>query len=297
MATFRKLALESSPTHWATATATANLLTIVASTVMVTLLVLDKNWWHRVGYAVLTLLLVGLSAWLIARATQIREARFPKNAPVVLEMLRVLASTAKRENDLRSALKAGVDANQRRRVAIHSLKIYLSAIEDILSNAWSTKVFGQATPVEVVLMKRAADNEVTVACWANTRPTSLDQRSGRPTFYANTEAAKLYRKHVDNNVRSPILLISDISKYDDYDHFGRDATLRTNSTALFPLYDITSVCHGFVAITARNRAGMFSPDDRDFWDEVWRMWEPNLVRCIADFEATGQLLDEETSRV
>lgn len=298
MAPIRRLALESSATRWAFATATVNLLTVTVTTVVVTRLVLDENSWHRAGYVLLSLVMVGLSAWLMATATKIREARFPKNASVILEMIRALASTARRENDFRASLRSEVDDSHARRVAISTLKLYLTAMQDIFSNAWSTKVFGHSTSVEVVLMKRAQDGEVTVASWATTRPTSLDQRRAKPDFYANTEAAKLYRKYVNNGTRSPILLIADISKYEDYDHFGRDATLRTNSTALFPLYDSTSNCHGFVAVTARNRAGMFAPQDRDFWDEVWRMWEPSLVRCIIDFEATGQhLLDEDNFHV
>ena len=48
--------------------------------------------------------------------------------------------------------------------------------------------------------------------------------------------------------------------------------LRTNSTALFPLYDSSSTCWGSRSRTARNRVDMFSDSDRRFWDGVWDLW-------------------------
>jgi hypothetical protein len=141
-------------------------------------------------------------------------------------------------------------------------------------------------------MKRARDGEVTVACWANRRPMSLQRRIANPKFYENTEAAKLYREYVDRRVRAPIHLIPDISKYPNYDHLGREATLRTNSTALFPIYDRDANFYGFVAVTARNRVNMFKDSDRDFWTDTWKMWEPHLVRHIASYERYGDVIEE-----
>ena len=79
-------------------------------------------------------------------------------------------------------------------------------------------------------------------------------------------------------------IIADVSKDPTYDHFGRDPALRTNSTALLPLYDSDSHLHGFVAITARQRVNLFRDEDRGFWEEVWRMWEPNLLRHVLTLE-------------
>lgn len=295
MRSLEKFAQGASAPLWAAASALANLLAITLTTVVVTLLVADPDTTHRVLYGLLGVAMIGLTAWLTAVATRVREAQFPKHPSVVLDMLRALSAAGRRENELRRELQNQPSASKRRATALLSLKTYLAALEGVLSDAWSRDVFGAATPVEVVLMKRAADGEVTVACWATSRPTSLDQRRTKPAFYTDTEAAKLYRKYVDKSVRSPILLIPDISKYESYDHFGRDPRLRTNSTALFPLYDMNSACHGFVAATARNQAGMFREDDREFWNEAWRLWETDLLRCIVDYEATGQLLDEESA--
>src|SRR5262249_53907598 len=158
--------------------------------------------------------------------------RFPKNAAVVLYMIRTISSTARRENALRADITNTTDNSRRRSMLLAALKMYMSELENVISDSWSTHRFGETTPVEVVLMKKAADGEITVASWASTRPTSLDQRKLRRDFYNGTEAAKLYRTFVDRGTRSPILLISDISTYKDYDHFGRDPSLRSNSTAL-----------------------------------------------------------------
>ncbi|MFI6663045.1 hypothetical protein ACIBL8_47080 [Streptomyces sp. NPDC050523] len=293
----KRFALEASLARWVFATAAANTLTAVLGTAIVTLLLADKSTPRRIIYGLVGVMILLASAWLLGSATKIREAEFPKNADIVLGMIRAISKASRRENEWRVALRSQVTAEDRRRTLIRALKTYMAELEEVLSKSWSTRRFGETTPVEVVLMKKASDGQVTVASWATTRPTSLDQRVGKPEFYNGTEAARLYRKYVDRGTRSPILLISDISKYEDYDHFGRDPSLRTNSTALFPLYDSDSHCHGFVAVTARNRAGMFRVEDRPFWDEVWTLWEPNLVRCVVDFEATGEVLDEEKCRM
>jgi hypothetical protein len=293
----RRFATEASLGRWIFATATANLLAVLLTTIFVSILLADHKWMHRLGYSLAAAALLGSSAALTAVGTRIRETRFPKHATVVLSMMRAISSTARRENELRASLTNDPDGIERRRMPLSALKMYMTEMEEVISDSWSTHRFGETTPVEVVLMKKAADGEITVASWATTRPTSLDQRKLRPDFYNGTEAAKLYRRFVERGTRSPILLISDISTYKDYDHFGRDPSLRSNSTALFPIYDSHSKCHGFIAVTARNRAGLFREEDRGFWIDAWRLWEPHIVRCIVDFEATGQVLDEEQSRV
>ncbi|WLS44756.1 hypothetical protein Q3V37_25740 [Micromonospora profundi] len=289
----RRFVAEASLGRWIFTTAVANLFAALITAILVEVLVDEKNWWHRIGYLLICVILIGGSAALTGIGTKIRDTRFPVNASIILSMIRAISATARRENELRSSLRENSTDAERRRVLLSALKMYMSELEEVISNGWSTHRFGETTPVEVVLMKRASDGGVTVACWATTRPTSLDQRTIRRDFYDGTEAAKLYRRFVDKGTRSPLHLIEDISTYSEYDHFGRDPSLRSNSTALLPVYDSHSRCHGFVAITARNRAGMFREEDREFWIELWQLWEAHIVRCIVEFEATGQMLDEE----
>ncbi len=179
------------------------------------------------------------------------------------------------------------------RSAVANIKLYLRALEDVLSHAWSEQRFGSATELEVVLMNKADDGHVTVGAWAHKRPRSLDQRDGNVAFYDRTEAAGLYRKYDDAGLRAPIHIIADVSKHRDYDHFGRDPRIRTNSTVLFPIYDTNSQLFGFIAITARNRADLFEDPDREFWTEVWNLWEQHFVRNIRLYESVGGTLNEQ----
>jgi hypothetical protein len=195
-----------------------------------------------------------------------------------------------------NSLVGGSDYRDVRKIrtrALMGIKLYLRALEDVLSHSWSEERFGATTELEAVIMNKAQDGYVTVGAWAHNRPRSLNLRAQNPAFYDKTEAAKLYRKFDDVGVRAPIHIIPDISRSPNYDHFGRDPSIRTNSTALFPIYDRQSRLHGFVAVTARNRVGLFDDRDRAFWKEVWSLWEPHFVRNVVAFESTGQALDEQ----
>jgi hypothetical protein len=97
-----------------------------------------------------------------------------------------------------------------RRAAVEDLKAVLRALEDVLSEAWSKKRFGERTNLEVVVMNRAADGYVTVAAWATNRPLSLERRVVDPTFYKKTEAATLYWSYGDTGTRAPIHIIADV---------------------------------------------------------------------------------------
>jgi len=282
--------LASAPSSgaWAFRFGAANVLTVFATTAVVTWMLEVEPWWQRVLLFVVALTLCLLSAALLASASSIRESRFPRYPEIILAMTRRISSTQRLEQG--NTVVSGVQ--RVRTAAVGDLKLYLCALEDLLAGAWSQERFGGRSSLEVVVMNRAVDGFVTVAAWANTRPLSLPMRASVPSFYENTEAAKLYRKYDDVGVRAPVHLIADVSLHSGYDHFGRDPRLRTNSTALFPIYDSQSRLHGFVAVTARERAGLFEEADRDFWTEAWSLWEPHLLRQILRYEATGALFAE-----
>jgi hypothetical protein len=246
----------------------------------------------RVLYAVVIVALLGAAAAATGGLTSVREAKFPDHPEVALAMIRAIETALTDENAMNLKSPAEPDEAIAREMSLQATKLYLSRFQAVLAEQWSTLRFGETSNVEVVLMKRASDGEVTVASWATRKPMSLQRRIDDPKFYANTEAAKLYRSHVDLGLRAPIHLIPDISEYPNYDHLGRDATLRTNSTALFPIYDSDSNFYGFAAVTARNRVNMFRESDRDFWTEAWKMWEPHLVRNISNYERRGYFLEE-----
>jgi hypothetical protein len=290
-AVLRWLAGAPSTATWTVRFAAANLLAVFLTTVMVTKLVDSDTWSSQAIYLGLAVVVAGLSAYLLALTTSIRESRFPQYPEVVLEMLREISTAMRLENSRPVAMSAeGVRAS-----AIADLKLYLRALEDVLADAWSQKRFGDRTDIEVVLMNRASDGYVTVAAWANNRPLSLDRRVDVPTFYDKTEAAILYRNYGDVGTRAPIHILPDISKHPGYDHFGRDPRLRTNSSALFPLYDTESKLHGFVAVTARRRTNLFREEDRQFWTEVWALWEPHILRQVLRYEATGAPFGEQVT--
>lgn len=266
---------------WAVRFGLANLLSVFLTTALVSLFLNAKTPAGKIFTLAGAILVAGGAAYLLAQATSLREARFPKYPDIVLAMTRALSRAIRQESSQQPALSP--DAIKRS--SIDDLKSYLRALEDVLAISWSRRRFGEQTTLEVVLMNRAADGYVTVAVWANNRPLSLDRRDRDPQFYEKTEAAKLFREFGDNGVRAPIHIISDVSKYSGYDHFGRDSSLRTNSTALFPIYDSDSRLHGFIAVTARERTGLFREEDRAFWSEVWEMWEPHLLRHILRYES------------
>ena len=267
----RQMIVRGSRTSWAATTALTNLLSVVLTTVLVTFAMTSTSTIKQWASGLAAVIVLGLLTWLSTVVTAIRDARFPKYAPMVLEMIRVVSEANVRENEI-------IQNDTQSGPAI--LRNYLNAFQTVLGTQWSDKRFGDSTHVEVVLMNRAPDGQVTVAAWALRKPLSLARREANSEFYKDTEAAKLYHSHIDRHLRAPILLIRDISKHKDYDHFGRDISLRTNSTALFPVYDAESNFYGFVAVTARNRLDMFSNDDQDFWEESWNLWEPHFVRAI-----------------
>jgi hypothetical protein len=288
----RRLLLAPSARGWAGITAGANVLSVFVTAVLVRLLLGTGSLLTQAAYVVAILLIIAINAVLTAKATSIREDRFPDHPEVVLAMIREVSSAVAEEN----ALMDGTAPTSQKAIksrAVQSLKIYLRSLEDVLAQAWSEQRFGGTTDVEVVLMNKAVDGFVTVGAWARKRPRSLDTRKVNPRFYDKTEAAVLYRKYDDAALRAPIHIVPDVSKHPDYDHFGRDPRIRTNSTILFPLYDRKSNLLGFVAVTARNRVGMFDESDRQFWNEVWELWEPHLVRSILFFQSTGSPIDEQ----
>lgn len=275
----------TSQRQWTILSAALTLLSAVLTALPVTLILDAETWRPRIVGVILALLLAGLGAWIAGHLVGIRDSRFPDHPGALLKFLQGLKFAADQENELLLTADWQTDG-QRRELMAQALKIYLFEFEKALSSSWSEERFGEATQVEVVLMRRADDGYVTVAAWTSKRPTSLVRREQRPDFYEQTEAAKQYREYVDLSRRAPILLIGDISSYPGYDHFGRDPLLRTNSTALFPLYDSSSTCWGFVAATARNRVEMFSDADRRFWEGVWELWSGPIVRCVLEREAT-----------
>lgn len=277
--------------QWTVVTTALMLTSAVITSAPVAIVITATSWEARSVGIGLALFLAAAGAWLSGYLAQIRDSRFPDHPDALLKILDGLKFASDKENELRLTSKYET-AKQRRECSIQSLKVYLFEFEKALSSSWSEERFGEATPVEVVFMTRGDDGHVTVAAWTTKRPTSLERRSTQPDFYEQTEAAKRYREYVDVSRRAPILLIGDISSYSGYDHFGRDPVLHTNSTALFPLYDSSSTCWGFVAATARNRVGMFNDEDRRFWDGVWDLWSGPIVRCIFEHKATGSSVDE-----
>ncbi|TLF69164.1 hypothetical protein FEK33_02235 [Nocardia asteroides NBRC 15531] len=287
-----RIALGATKREWIIATSIVNVLSVVLTTVLVALVKNADTTAVKISFSLVAVALIVGIATLNASATTIREAQFPKHSAAVLEMIRSVNKALGDENEIRSRLGVTATDAEWQESYLRRVKLYLTFFQHVLADQWSQRRFGENTSVEVVLMKRAGDGKLTVACWATKRPLSLQQRASNRTFYENTEAAKLYRNYVDLGKRAPILLIPDISKYPDYDHFGRDATYRTNSTALFPIYDLNSEFYGFVAVTARNRINMFAEVDRDFWNEAWSVWEPHFVRTIGDYQMRGSLIDE-----
>lgn len=281
----------ASQRQWTVLTAMLTLISAVLTALPVTLILESESWPGRVVGVLLALALAGVGAWVAGHLVVIRDSRFPDHPGALLKFLQGLKFASDKENDL--LLTADCDSDEQRRALMtQAVKVYLFEFEKALSSSWSEERFGEATQVEVVLMRRADDGHVTVAAWTSKRPTSLARREARPDFYEQTEAAKRYREYVDASRRAPILLIGDISSYPGYDHFGRDPVLHTNSTALFPLYDSSSTCWGFVAATARNRVDMFSNEDRRFWDGVWELWSGPIIRCLLEHQATGISIDE-----
>lgn len=281
----------ASQRQWTVLTAALTLTSAVLTAVPVALMVEADSWKGRLVGVVLALLLAGVGAAVAGRLVVIRDSRFPDHPGALLRFLEGLRFASDQENELLLTANGSTD-EQRRELIAQAMKVYLFEFEKALSSSWSEERFGEATQVEVVLMRRGDDKHVTVAAWTSKRPTSLARRSKQPDFYEQTEAAKRYREYVDASRRAPILLIGDISSYPGYDHFGRDPLLRTNSTALFPLYDSASTCWGFVAATARNRVDMFSDKDRRFWEGVWALWSGPITRCLLQYQATGISLDE-----
>lgn len=288
----RRLLLAPTARGWAAITAATNILTVFLTTILVTLLVQTGSASTRFVYIGAALFIVVVSAGLLAAATSLREARFPQNPEIILKMLRAISAALAEENSEVAKLDAEQPADVRRSAAMRNVKVFLRAFEDVLSHSWSELRFGGTTELEAVIMNKGPDGYVTVGVWTRKRPRSLDKREVNPQFYDRTEAAKLYRRYDDAGVRAPIHIIPDVSKHVDYDHFGRDPSIRTNSTILFPLYSTESRLFGFVAITARNRAGLFDESDRRFWNEVWSLWEQHIVRNILLFESAGGTLSE-----
>ena len=279
----RRLAEAPSTRGWAIRFAVANLLAVFLTTVLVTLFIDSTTLLSRVLLLAGAIAVAFVGASLLAVATSVREARFPKHPDIVLAMTRELSHAMRQEGSRQAVFsREGV-----KRAAIEDLKTYLRALEDVLSDAWSKRRFGEQTNVEVVVMNRGGGGFVTVAAWATNRPLSLEKRDANPAFYEQTEAAVLYRTYGDCGTRAPIHIIPDVSKHAGYDHFGRDPRIRTNSTALFPIYDTDSRLHGFVAITARQRTDLFREEDRKFWTEAWDLWEPHLLRQILRFESAS----------
>lgn len=287
-----RLAAKLSKRQWIVLTTLVNLSSGVGVAVLLRCLWNTGNLSSQVLYMLAVLVLLAAVAWFTGTLSSFREAQFPVHPEVVLAMIRSVDSALIEENALYSKLPHNADTAIQLNMALQATKLYLSRFQSVLAEQWSTLQFGETSSVEVVLMKRGNDGEVTVACWASKKPMSLQRRVENPKFYENTEAAKLYREYVDLRLRAPILLIPDISKYPNYDHLGREATLRPNSTALFPIYDSDANFYGFVAVTARNRVNMFSDADRDFWEATWKMWEPHLVRHIFGYERHGDVIDE-----
>lgn len=287
-----KLATDLTKPQWIAVTTLVNLASGVGVAVLLRCLWNTGNVPSRVGYILVIVVMLGAAATVTGGLSSVREAQFPVHPEVVLAMIRSVDSALVSENALLAKQPPVPDRQTRRDLSLQAVKLYLSQFQTVLAEQWSTLRFGETSNVEVVLMKRASDGEVTVACWATRKPMSLQRRMDNPKFYEDTEAARLYREFIDRRLRAPIHLIPDISKYPNYDHLGRDDTLRTNSTALFPIYDIDANFYGFVAVTARNRVGMFNTSDHDFWSATWKMWEPHLVRHISSYEKDGTVIEE-----
>lgn len=288
---FSRSVRSATPVQWAIGSGTVGLLSAVATAVPVTGFLETDSALGRLAWLVSGVIIALVGGAVSAKLVTVRDSRFPDHPDALLEMLKGLRFASEKENDIRGSI-AATDATARQSQNRQCLKVYLSEFEKSLSAAWSESRFGDSTPVEIVVMRRAHDGYMTVAAWTDKRPTSLPKRQDNPQFYENTEAAKRYREYVDRSLRAPIHLIGDVSKHEGYDHFGRDQLLRTNSTALFPLYDSQSKCWGFVAATARGRTGMFDEGDRKFWEAAWSLWEPPIVRCISGHDREGSLLDE-----
>jgi hypothetical protein len=287
-----KLVTDLSRPQWIAITTLVNLASGVGVAVLLRCLWNTGTVSSRIGYLVVIAVLLGVAAAATGGLSSVREAQFPIHPEVVLAMIRSVDHALVNENALFAKQPSEADLSTRRDTSLQAVKLYLSQFQSVLAEQWSTLRFGEISNVEVVLMKRASDDEVTVACWASRKPMSLQRRIDNPQFYENTEAAKLYREYIDRRLRAPIHLIPDISNYPNYDHLGRDDSLRTNSTALFPIYDIDTNFYGFVAVTARNRVGMFKTSDHEFWSATWKMWEPHLVRHISSYEKTGNVIEE-----
>ncbi len=277
-----------STSRWLVFQAIQNLTNVVLTTVLVTSAISADKAWSKVLFWVLAAAAVLLLSALAGKLGKIREATFPDHPQMVLSMTRAVADAMTDENKLAqpNSLRERV-ADARKRI-----DIYLKAFRRVIAETWSIEQYGQTTEVDVVIMTRAEDGYVTVGAWAGDKPLSLASRLENPRYYENTEAAKLFRQYVDNRKRAPILIIPDVSKYSDYDHFGRDASLWTKSTILLPLYDNESSSHGFVAVTARKRTGLFREEERGFWQEAWRLWEPQLIRQILTLKALDARLEK-----
>lgn len=287
-----KLATDLSRPKWVALTTLVNLASGVGVAILIRCIFNTGTVSSRVLYVLVIVSVLVAAAAATGGLSSVREAQFPVHPEVVRAMIRSVEAALIQENVLFAKVPIEADTRTRQDMSLQAVKLYLSQFQSVLAEQWSTLRFGEVSNVEVVLMKRASDGEVTVACWASRKPMSLQRRIDNPQFYENTEAAKLYREHVDRRLRAPIHLIPDISQYANYDHLGRDDSLRTNSTALFPIYDTDADFYGFVAVTARNRINMFKASDRDFWAAAWSMWEPHFVRHISAYEKNGDVIEE-----
>jgi len=272
-----------STSRWLAFQAVQNLVNVVLTTVFVTLALSAKSGLNQFVFWALSIIAVILLVVLAGLSSKLREAIFPENPRMVLSMIRAVADAMIDDNKHpQPTIKPESTAGIQERICI-----YLRAFRNVIAQSWSIDRYGETTNMDVVIMTRAEDGFVTIGAWAGVKPVSLSSRIKNPQYYENTEAAKLYRQYIDNGTRAPILIIPNVSECHGYDHFGRDSLIRTKSTMLLPLYDSTSFLHGFVAVTTSKRENIFREEDRGFWQETWRLWEPQLVRHLLVLKKLG----------
>lgn len=278
----RRLATLSKP-WWVFCQSALSLLAVLVTTVLVTLLIAARTSVGRVLLGAVALIVVGIHAWITATVDLARDERFPLHPSLVLNMIR--ASSKAVSQDSQRPLAAGASSSVRTSHAIAGIELYLKAIEDTVAKGWSEGQFGDDARVEAVLMTRACDGYVTAAAWGHVRPRSLNGRKANAQIYEGTEAAKLYQRFDDAHARAPVWILSDTLNDSSYDHLQRESAMRTKSTVLLPLYDLSSRLHGFVAITQRGRGQAFRSGDEGFWKEVWQLWEPSIMRHVLALDA------------
>lgn len=281
---FRRRLATLSKRWWVFVQSVLALVAVLLTTVFVTLLVGDKTSnLTRVLLGSAAVFVVGAHAWITATMDAVRDERFPLHPGLVLNMIRASSNSMSQDN--KRPLLAGAPQALRAEHAIAGIELYLKAIDDTVAKEWSGGRFGDEARAEAVLMTRADDGFVTAAAWGGVRPRSLVERKANPHIYEGTEAAKLYKKYDDVGIRAPVWIVPDALKEPGYDHLGRDNAVRTKSTVLLPLYDLDSRLHGFVAITARQRANVFDAGDEGFWKEIWQLWEPSIIRHLLLLES------------